>query len=207
VIYPNRVPFDLTRNRMDGPIRRDLHLTEFATPEATRRSNPERAPAPKDNTMRRSDPERAPTPKDNTLATERAPAPPSSMADMMQDLVRPAPAPKPLRQPLSQAARGLCLTSNDPSMYETKWLNQQTMHEAVLSGVSPPPRRTRSLDIDHSAWDMDDVDLSGFAKCSLDDVFTSSSMPHRPKYVSMPKGGTVPSPASASGGRSSMSLP
>jgi len=135
----------------------------FATPEATRRSAPERALAPKDNTMRRSDPERVPAPKDNTLATDRALAPPSSIADMMQDLLRPAPAPKPLCPPLSQAARVLRLTSNDPSMYETKGLHQKTMREVVLSGVSPPPRRTRPLDIDQSAWDMDDVGLSGFA--------------------------------------------
>ena len=188
---------------------RDLDLT----PDM-RRSDPERAPAPKDNTLAT---ERAPAPP-SSMADERAPAPPSSMADMMQDLVRPAPAasaPKSLRPPLSQAARSLCLTSNDPSMYETKWLPQntsreapqKTSREAVPSGYSPPSRRTRSLDIDYSACGMDDVGLAGFAKGSLDDVLASSPMPHRPKYVSMPRGVTVPSPASTRGGRRSMSLP
>jgi len=151
---------------------------------------------------------------DNTLALNRAPAPPSSMADVVKDLKRPVPAGSaPVRPPLSEAARRLRLASNDPRMYEAKWPIRTHTRVEVLSDDLPPSRRSRSLDIDHEV--NLDLGINGqvinrakFANCLLDDCLLSSPMPYRPKHVWMRGGDIVPLPAPKRGGRGrSRSLP
>jgi len=161
------------------------------------------------------------------LATQRAPS--RSRADTMQDtgvgrpegqrsfrpaLIRRATHDSIRLTPLSAlVALWLRLTSDDPSVYEDKWLSRRGSNEELHVGMprvhsfdSMDSARVDSARMD-SARDNDgwiDVDLAEFAMSTLSDL----PMPCRPKHISVPNGATVPSSTCAPSeiGRS-MSLP
>jgi len=139
----------------------------------------------------------------------RAPALQSSMADIMNDLCggrvvggQAFPAarapPNPVRPPrLSALAAVRSQSSDDPRMYEAKWLSRTSTYEELQvlgkRSESTPSRRALSLDSYYSLH-LDDVNdvMAELSKGTLDDLLRAPPMPYRPKFVSVPNGGTVP---------------
>lgn len=93
-------------------------------------------------------------------------------------------SPNPVRAARLSAVRS---QSDDLSMYEN-------LHMLGVSSpsVSPPSRKAHSLALDPDC-------LSELSQGTLDNLLRPAPMPHRPKFISVPNGRTVPAPISAGG--------
>jgi len=142
------------------------------------------------------------------LGTQRAPS--RSRAVTMQDmgvgrvegrrsfppaLTRRATHTSIQLTPLSAlVALRLRLSSDDPSIYEDKWLRRGSSEVKELHRGIPRARSFDSYHVDSARKDAwSDVDLTEF----LVSIPSDLPMPCRPKDISVPDGSSVPSPACA----------